>query len=87
MKAIAYLNWGRWVADCPNPACTNALKVEPGQQDWECVYTTGPRDYPRTEGCRTRATLEWPTNIDDINRRTADLPESQRHWTPDEDNR
>lgn len=25
--ALAYLNWGRWVADCPAPGCTDAREV------------------------------------------------------------
>jgi hypothetical protein len=25
--ALAYLNWGRWVADCPEPGCNDARAV------------------------------------------------------------
>lgn len=25
--ALAYLNWGRWVADCPEPGCADARSV------------------------------------------------------------
>lgn len=73
MKAVAYLNWGRWVADCPNPACTNAMQVEPGQAQFECT---------RPAGCGTTAPLAWPDDPAAVEAEVADLPESQRHWKP-----
>jgi hypothetical protein len=29
VKALAYYNWGRWVADCPTPGCGDARAVFP----------------------------------------------------------
>jgi len=84
MNAIAYMNWGRWVADCPSAECTNALLVTPGQTQWECLYTTGPALYPRTEGCGTTEVLVWPEDVEGIQASLAGLPDSQQNWQPEE---
>ena len=33
----AYVNHGRWVADCPRPYCGNALKLTPNQAVFETL--------------------------------------------------
>jgi hypothetical protein len=80
--AVARLDWGRFVADCPNPACTNALAVEPGQEMFKCEFKGGTPAAPRIEGCRTVAPLDWPADPDAVWREVADLPESQQNWRP-----
>jgi hypothetical protein len=35
--APAYVNWGRWVVDCPDPGCTDAREVNPLQLEDVCV--------------------------------------------------
>lgn len=32
MRALAYLNYGQWVADCPEPGCSDARAVYVGGQ-------------------------------------------------------
>ncbi len=42
--ALAYLNWGRWVADCPHPGCHDARAVyhpTTGQRQTEDVCANG----------------------------------------------
>lgn len=72
MRAVAYINWGRIVADCPNPDCTNALALDPGQSEFRCL-----------QGCGMVAQVEWPEDIGAIEASLADLPESQQQWRPE----
>jgi hypothetical protein len=76
--AVAYLNWGRWVADCASDRCTNALEVEPGQETFVC---RGPA--PQYAGCGNSAPLQWPDDVAAVQQAVADLPESQQQWTPE----
>jgi hypothetical protein len=34
--ALAYMNWGRWVADCPADGCASAVAVAAGQTGIVC---------------------------------------------------
>jgi len=52
-QARAYVNWDRWVADCPIN-CGGALKLDPGQTAFACPE------------CKTISSIEWPTNADEI---------------------
>lgn len=45
--ALAYLNWGRWIADCPG-GCRNAERLTPGQDAFAC------------SNCGQVALIEWP---------------------------
>lgn len=36
----ARANWGRWIADCLTPHCTNAWMVRVGDDHWDC-FTCG----------------------------------------------
>ncbi len=45
----AYINWGRWVADCE--ACANATELEKGQDRWVCGR------------CGTEQTVTWPVDV------------------------
>lgn len=36
-KALVYINWGRLVADCPEPHCTDAREVEIGDVSMTCA--------------------------------------------------
>lgn len=83
MRAIAVYDWGRWVADCPNPACTNALAVEPGQTGWLCRYVSPATG--QVIGCNTQAPLDWPPDPHAIAAALADKPESARCWRPEPD--
>lgn len=48
MQALAYVNHSRWVADCPNPQCTNADELTPGQFMFTCVV------------CHLLVPVQWP---------------------------
>jgi len=79
-SAIARYDWGRWVADCPNPACTNALLVQPGQTEWLCRSVN---NQGRVDGCLTAASLVWPDDPAAIAAGLAGMPESEQNWRPE----
>jgi hypothetical protein len=83
--AIAFLDWDRWVADCPSPSCTNALEVAPEQDGFRCGYWVGPGPNDRVPGCGITAPLDWPDDPAAVKARFASLPDPQRHWHPRDD--
>ena len=69
----ARVNWGRWVADCPNPYCRSALAGTPGQRYFACWE------------CGTGADVVWPDNVDHITYLLAMRPNpATRNWAPGE---
>lgn len=50
--AYAEANWGRWVANCPRPWCTNAMELEVGQVEFLCIG--GP------DACGYSTVVIWP---------------------------
>jgi hypothetical protein len=72
VHAVAYINSGRWIADCPRPFCTNAMMLEPGQSQFRCQ-----------SGCWLEASVEWPPDgqalWDELMRRPV---ASTRNWAP-----
>lgn len=82
--AIARLDWGRWLADCPNPECTNAMALEVGQQRWHCRFPLDSVGHA-WGGCGVTAGVVWPDNPESIARELAGLPEAKRNWRPEED--
>jgi hypothetical protein len=85
MQAVARLDWGRWVADCPNPMCSSAMHLERGQRDFHCRFKLDDRG--NYGGCGTLAPIAWPGDPAGIEAGVADLPESRQQWRPpvDED--
>lgn len=81
MRAVARYDWGRWLADCPNTLCANALALTIGQEQWLCRWYDN-RGVP--DGCGTTAPIDWPDNPMEIMAALATKPESQRHWQPEE---
>lgn len=72
--AVAYVNYGRWCADCPRPHCANAVKLEPHQATFHCG---GP------DGCQLMAEIEWPVDADEIWEALAERPvPATRNWAP-----
>ncbi len=67
---VAYLNHGRWVADCPDPDCAGAELA---------------RDVFVCSNCKRMATVVWPDNKSLIDDTTAarSVPET-RNWVPGE---
>lgn len=86
LVAVPQLNWGRWVAACPRPFCTNAEQFGRcpdgtvgglGSDRFECRVAYG--------GCGLRCGVEWPPNIADIEALV--MPRTvpaTRNWLPGE---
>lgn len=68
--ARAYVNWGRWVADCPQN-CGSALSLESGQATFHCSE------------CHSLSVIEWPENMGEIMDALAERPVPRtRNWFP-----
>jgi hypothetical protein len=77
-KAIAYVNHGRWLADCPRPGCGNALELQPRQVTFHCTDRTG------VGSCGLQADVEWPPNVQAITDELGKRPvHSTRNWAPE----
>lgn len=69
-NARAYVNHGRWVADCPFD-CGSARKLEPGEYVFQCSE------------CLSVSRVEWPSNADDIWEALAERRAPKfRNWFP-----
>ena len=69
--ALAYVNHGRWIADCTRPHCNNAEKLEPRQAMFHCV------------NCHQIAPVTWPADADEIREVLDRRPVPQtRNWAP-----
>lgn len=69
--AMAYVNMGRVIADCPRRDCTNAEALEPRQQTFYCSY------------CKQIAEVRWPADLDEIAMALEQRPvPSTRNWAP-----
>jgi hypothetical protein len=53
LQARAYVNHGRWVADCPVD-CGAALRLDWGEVNFYCPE------------CMTISTVDWPVNVSGI---------------------
>lgn len=74
----AYINHGRWVADCPVQYCGNAMRLEPRQGTFRCRTRSG-------DGCGHEAQIEWPADADEIWRVLERRPiPGTRNWFPPE---
>lgn len=68
----AYLNWGRWVADCATPGCSNALALELGQRSFTCRTRNG------AGSCGVTYPVAWPADPAASAAAVEGLPESER---------
>lgn len=66
----AYVNWGRWVADCPT--CWAGIACWPDNPDAACF------------GCGTVWPITYPTDHAEIAAALEPRPEPNRNWTPGE---
>lgn len=64
-----FLSWGRWVADCGYPDCTNAKIVIPGQTQFLC---DAPPD--NVDVCLRTSTIVWSDDVGDRMAQVAGLP-------------
>ena len=73
VDAYAYINHGRWVADCPH--CTSARMVEPEQDEFLCL----------DDQCHRVSRLVWPAQRPEIERILLARPNAKnRNWYPHE---
>lgn len=69
--AVAYVNHGRWCADCPRPHCANAEGLTSRQAMMHC------------SNCRAVVDVVWPADPDSIWEALAVRPVPQtRNWAP-----
>jgi hypothetical protein len=75
LDAAAYVNWGRWVADCPRwPGCSNAAELEEGQEAAHCEPPAG---------CGAAYRVIWPADAAQIWAALEQRPSPQtRNWYP-----
>jgi hypothetical protein len=72
--AVAVVNSGRWIAECPREHCANAVRLEPKQTAFHC----GGGD-----GCRLVAEVLWPPDADEIDDVLSRRPvPGTRNWAP-----
>lgn len=70
-NARAYVNFGRWIADCPM-RCGSAIQLQGGQDVFHCPE------------CTYLASVEWPTNADEIWQALGERPAKRnRNWFPE----
>lgn len=87
MRAVAYLNVGRWVADCPVEGCGDALALYPevGADAQRRPVLSDVPIYTQTDTQGHRFDFDAPP--DDaragIEAAVADRPEPNRNWLPD----
>lgn len=73
-NALAYINWGNWVADCSR-GCGFAVSLEPHQTSFACELKLG--------GCGHINTVLWPENASELFKVLEDrsMPKT-RNWFP-----
>lgn len=69
-ESLAYLNHGRWIAECPAPDCYDARMLTPGDTGMVCVRAHA-------------SSVRWPGNAEAIAEAVATRPEPNRNWFPD----
>jgi hypothetical protein len=74
---VAYVNHGRWVADCPS--CRSAQVVTPNDPRFLCVC--GNAD---TGGKWLPISFPLPADMNEIDSLLGKRPDTNRNWTPDE---
>lgn len=72
--AVAVVNNGRWIAECPRDGCANAMRLDPKQTMFHC----GGED-----GCQLVTEVLWPSDADDIWTALMLRPvKGTRNWAP-----
>lgn len=71
MTTYAFVNLGRWIADCP-AGCGNAIALEPHQTQFHCIG-----------GCNLVGEVVWPGDAEEITRALAERDSTlNRNWAP-----
>jgi hypothetical protein len=72
----AYINHGRWIVDCPNPACRSALLAHETRCD------CGDQTVCEHRGeCNTPITATYPPDAEGIWTILERRPREHRNWT------
>lgn len=75
-EATAYVNEGRWVADCPRPYCGNALQLQLRQPSFYCVSSVGGC-------CGLNCPIVWPDDAEQLWAELGRRPVARtRYWAP-----
>ena len=75
MEAVVYFNWGRWLAECPDPSCSNAEEYGRGLKDGSMVCSN----------CKRMAPARWPDDRATIQKVLEMRPvPGTRNWFPHE---
>lgn len=81
--ALVRVHWGRWIADCPRPGCTNSEHHGADPVTRHVGGLTGSAF--RCAHCSLACQAVWPPNVDDINTLLSQRPvPSTRNWLPGE---
>ena len=83
LRALTFVNHGRWIAHCPMPGCPNAEHFGKDLSTGHVGGLTGARF--RCAHCAWVGPAEWPPNVDDIDRLLRQRPvPATRNWMPGE---
>lgn len=83
LRAVAYVNHGRWIARCPRPFCNSA---EHAGKDPTTGHVGGLTGIGFTcAECALVCAADWPPNVDDIEMLLSLRPvPATRNWEPPE---
>lgn len=91
MRAVAYVNWGLWVADCPRPSCPNSEHWAGHCNDPElgrrCQkgHVGGLDDVFRCSFCGGEFDVVWPADTELIDAALSRrVVPTTRNWLPGE---
>jgi hypothetical protein len=89
--ARAYVNHGRWVADCPRPYCGGAEQLHDTERREACWVELHDQDQPGHErsvyfhcrNCDLITSVDWPADAARIRAALMERPVPQtRNWFP-----
>ena len=84
--ARAYVNHGRWLADCPHPFCSNAELYGHWYDEARHAHFGLDESVFRCSECGTTAAAEWPSARTEIEQLLSYRPvPATRNWVPGED--
>jgi hypothetical protein len=83
VRAVVFMSWGRWVASCPRPGCTNSEcfgRCDDGSTGGltRNGFTCRSGAYG---GCGLQCAAVWPADVEDIERVILARPvPATRNW-------
>ena len=70
--ALAYINHGRWIVDCP--VCPSAEELPRKTENQDSLV--------QCQGCHQIIRISWPKNSQQLMRVLKERPIANRHWYP-----